>query len=75
MRRFPPAFFFDQLAQALGKWGRPQDEFVDIEILKSEPDIKYLLNDVKRIFHDLDEVNLAVEDQIAVVNCPGHILL
>ena len=37
--------------------------------------IGYLLNDVKCIFHDLNKVNLAVEYQISVVNCPKRILL
>jgi hypothetical protein len=32
-------FLFHKLAMALGVLGRPQDEFGDIGILKSEPDI------------------------------------
>ena len=35
----PRGFLFDLLAQALGVWGRLQDEFGDIGILKSETDI------------------------------------
>jgi hypothetical protein len=68
------SFLFDLLTQVLGKKRRPQDEFVDFRVLKYELETNYLLYDVKCIFHDLYKVDLAVEYQISVVNCPKRIL-